>query len=181
MANYILLSVIAFVGLLALSLLVARIFRGTPFFGSSSTQSIPPAYEAVPALLTPAERSFFGVLHQGLASEFHLFVKVRLADIIRPVGGQQSRSGRQSALNRISSKHVDFVLCDLACLKVAGVIELDDSTHERFERRIRDSFVDTVLTTAGIPVLRFSASHSYSLAQIREQVLKTFGSELKAA
>jgi very-short-patch-repair endonuclease len=131
-------------------------------------------------LITPAERSFFGVLHQALASDYHLFVKVRLADIVRPVQGP-SRSGRQAAFNRISSKHVDFVLCDLALLKVVGVIELDDSTHERFERGIRDGFVDSALTTAGIPVLRFSARHSYPLAQIREQVLKAFGSEQKAA
>jgi hypothetical protein len=178
--TYVLLSAITLVGLLALAVMAARIFGCSPHFGSTSAQGILPAYEAIPTLLTPAERSFFGVLHQALAPDYHLFVKVRLADIVRPVQ-EPSRSGRQAAFNRISSKHVDFVLCDLAHLKVIGVIELDDSTHERFERGIRDSFVDSALTKAGIPVLRFSARHSYLLAEIREQARRAFGSEQKAA
>jgi very-short-patch-repair endonuclease len=66
-------------------------------------------------------------------------------------------------------------------VKVVGVIELDDSTHERCERAIRDSFVDSALAAAGIPVLRFSARRSYPLTDIRELVLKAFGSDQKAA
>jgi hypothetical protein len=128
-----------------------------------------PAYEAVPALLTPAERSFFGVLQQAVASDYQVFAKVRLADIVRPVGNR-SRSAWRSAFNRIAGKHVDFVLCDLRRLNVVGVIELDDRTHESFERGIRDGLVDSALADAGIPVLRVTARQSYSPAQIREQV-----------
>lgn len=64
-------------------------------------------YEAVPELLSPAERSFFGVLQQVVASEYLIFAKVRLADVVRPVRGG-SRSVWQSAFNRISGKHVDL-------------------------------------------------------------------------
>jgi hypothetical protein len=130
-------------------------------------------YEAVPSLLTPAERSFFGVLQQSLASDYQIFAKVRLADIVRPVRNP-SRSGWQSAFNRTSGKHVDFLLCDLERLNVVGVIELDDRTHERFERGLRDSLVDSALTDAGIPILRISTRQAYSPAQIREQVQNLF-------
>jgi Protein of unknown function (DUF2726) len=133
------------------------------------------AYEAIPALLTPAERSFFGVLQQALASDYQIFAKVRLADIVRPVRSP-SRSGWQSAFNRITGKHVDFVLCDSARLGIVAVVELDDSTHDRFERGIRDSLVDTALADSGIPVLRVSARQAYSPAQIREQVQSLFRS-----
>jgi hypothetical protein len=133
-------------------------------------------YEAKPALLTPAERSFFGVLQQALSSDYQIFTKVRLADIVRPVRNP-SRSGWQSAFNRIAGKHVDFVLCDSARLGVVGVIELDDRTHERFERGVRDGLVDSALADAGIPVLRVSARQSYSPAQIREQVENLFRSK----
>ena len=131
-------------------------------------------YEAAPALLTPAERSFFGVLQQAVASDYQIFAKVRLADIVRPVRNP-SRSGWRSAFNRTIGKHVDFVVCDKANLKVVGVIELDDSTHKRFERGIRDNLVDSALADAGIPILRVAARPSYSAAQIRDEVLKTFG------
>lgn len=139
-------------------------------------QSVAGAYAAVPALLTPAERSFFGVLQQAVGSDYQIFAKVRLADIVRPVRNP-SRSGWQSAFNRITDKHVDFVLCDSSRLGVVAVIELDDRTHETFERGIRDGLVDSALADARIPVLRVSARHSYSPAQIREQVESLFRSD----
>jgi hypothetical protein len=128
------------------------------------------SYEAVPALLSPAERSFFGVLQQAVPSDYLIFAKVRLADIVRPVQSP-SRSGWQSAFNRITGKHVDFVLCDLLHLEVLAVIELDDKTHKRFDRGTRDGLVDSALAEARIPVLRIPARQAYSPAQIREQIL----------
>jgi hypothetical protein len=141
-----------------------------------TAQSVAGAYEAVPALLTPAERSFFGVLQQAVASDYQIFAKVRLADIVRPVRNP-NRSGWQSAFNRITGKHVDFVLCDSLRLGVVAVIELDDRTHEKFERGVRNGLVDSALADAHIPVLRVSARQSYSPAQIREQVQSLFRSD----
>ncbi len=139
-------------------------------------QGSAPAYEAIPALLTAAERSFFGVLQQALASEYQIFAKVRLADMVRPVRSP-SRSGRQSAFNRIAGKHVDFVLCDSERLGIVAVVELDDRTHGRFERGLRDSLVDAALADAGIPILRVYARQAYSPEQIREQVQSLFCSD----
>jgi len=117
-----LLLALVVLGLLAIGGAVTR------FLGSGQeSRTASAAYEAIPALLTPAERSFFGVLQQAVASEYQIFAKVRLADIVRPVRNP-SRSGWQSAFNRITGKHVDFVLCDLAHVGVVGVIELDDRT-----------------------------------------------------
>ena len=154
-------------GVLAVLTIVALLFR---LFGrNQKAQNTSGTYEAVSEFLTPAERSFFGVLEQAVASDYRIFAKVRLADIVRPVRNP-SRSGWQSAFNRISAKHVDFVLCDSLCLGVMAVIELDDRSHERFERGIRDSLVDSALASARIPILRIPASRSYSPVQIREQV-----------
>jgi hypothetical protein len=141
--------------------------------GRQRTAQSAGTYEAVSALLTPAERSFFGVLHKAVASDYQIFAKVRLGDIVKPVRNP-SRSGWLSALNRIDRKHVDFVLCDVSRLGVVAVIELDDQTHERFEREVRDGLVDSALTDARIPVLRVSARQSYSPVWIREQVQSLF-------
>ncbi len=137
-------------------------------------------YEGVPEFLSPAERSFFGVLQQAVASEYQIFAKVRLADIIRPARNP-SRSGWQSAFNRITGKHVDFVLCEPARLRVIAVIELDDRTHEKLERGIRDGFIDSALGDARIPVLRVSARQAYSPVQIREQVRSLFVTDVAKA
>jgi hypothetical protein len=129
-------------------------------------------YEAEASLLTPAERSFFGVLRQALMGEYYICPKVRLADIIRPAS-QSSRSGWQTAFNRISAKHVDFAICSPNDLSVVGVIELDDRTHRRFERGFRDSTVDAALSGAGIPVIRVQASEYYSQPAVRDLVLNS--------
>jgi hypothetical protein len=55
---------------------------GNLVLGSAGTS----AYEAVPEFLSPAERSFFGVLQQAVASEYQIFAKVRLADVFVPSG-----------------------------------------------------------------------------------------------
>jgi len=159
-----LLLALAVLILLAVAATLLRLLGRGP-----KAQANTPAYEASAALLTPAERSFFGALQQAVASDYEIFAKVRLADIVRPVRSP-SRSGWQSALNRITGKHVDFVLCDFASLAVVGVVELDDRTHERLERGIRDTLVDSALADAQIPVLRIAARQSYSPVQIREQI-----------
>jgi hypothetical protein len=166
MRNVIAPIVIVFVLLALLSvgaILLRRLGR------RSGAQRVEASYEALPALLTPAERSFFGVLRQALASDYQIFAKVRLADIVQPVRNS-SRSGWQSAFNRIAGKHVDFVLCDSADLGIVGVIELDDSTHGTFERGVRDMLVDSALADARIPILRVPARQSYSPAELRQQV-----------
>jgi len=131
--------------------------------------SPPQGYEAVPAFLSVAERSFFGVLQQAFAADYLIFVKVRLADLVRPARNN-SRSAWQTAFNRIAAKHVDFVLCDPADLAVRAVIELDDASHKQPDRSVRDALVDSALDGANIPVLRIAARLGYSASKIQEQL-----------
>ncbi len=48
----------------------------------------------------------------------------------------------------------DFVVCNKDS-RVIAVIELDDSSHWRNERRLADSKKDKALTSAGIPIVRW--------------------------
>jgi hypothetical protein len=137
-------------------------------------------YDAAEALLTPAERSFFGVLEQATGRGHRVFAKIRLADIVRPARGQ-SRSAWQSAFNRISCKHVDFVLCDPGDLKVRAVIELDDRSHGTRERGTRDDLVDQALTSAGIPIIHVPAKSGYSSAQLQKEISQALLAQTQAA
>lgn len=80
-----------------------------------------------------------------------LFTKVRLADLIEPTS-----DGKQymSDFGRIKSKHCDFVICN-SLMNVVAVIEIDDSSHEKENRKTRDKFLDFVLQDCGIKVLRY--------------------------
>lgn len=76
--------------------------------------------------------------------------KVRLWDLIEPKRGVAKK---QTLENKIRSKHVDFVLVDQS-MNVIGVLELDDSTHDRKDRKMRDNFVRDALEGAGITMIQ---------------------------
>ncbi len=116
-------------------------------------------------LLSAAELSFFKALELAISTRYKIFAKIRLADILGVAPGLQ-KSERQSAFNRIQSKHVDFVLCDNGDLSVQCVIELDDKSHEAADRKVRDVFVDSALESAGIPIARFAARRQYAVEDI---------------
>ena len=109
------------------------------------------------------------MLKEAVNEDFDLFVKVRLADLIIVRPGIRPKF-RMRAFNRICAKHIDFVLCDAESYEVVAAIELDDRSHERRARRVRDLFIDGALTAAGIPVLHVPAQRRYSVSKLREQV-----------
>ena len=104
-------------------------------------------YEKQNYLFTPAERSFLGVLEQAVGDQFRIMGKVRLMDIVKVKGGLDGKA-KQTAKNKIQSKHVDFVACDPNDLSVQFVVELDDKSHEREDRQERDALVDGVMNAA---------------------------------
>ena len=126
-------------------------------------------YKRIDRLFSKAERSFYGVLAQAVGSQFNIMGKVRLSDVIRP-GGNNGRSGWQSAFNRITSKHLDFVACDPSDFSIRFAVELDDSSHHRGDRTARDKFLNEAMKSAGVPLFRFSAKRAYSIADIRSEL-----------
>jgi len=126
-------------------------------------------YQQQKTLFTPAERSFLGVLEQAIGNQYTIFGKVRLADVISVERGL-SQSARQSAFNKIRSKHLDYVICDPNDLSIQFAIELDDKSHSRPRTMERDEFVDQALRAAEVPLLRFPAKQSYSVQEVRERV-----------
>ena len=127
------------------------------------------SYVQKPHLLSPAERSFYSVLEQAIGSDYKLHTKVRVADVLEPAKGMD-RSRWQSAFNRISAKHFDYILCNPDSLKVELAIELNDSSHNSKKRRIRDDFLAGACEAASLKLLSFDAKRAYSIAQIREQI-----------
>lgn len=75
--------------------------------------------------------------------------KVRLKDLVEPKPGLRIR---QALLQKVMSKHVDFVICNQN-MQVLGIIELDDTTHLQRDRVERDEFVDAVLANCGYRII----------------------------
>lgn len=155
--------------ILALGLVVALAVIGSR--KGAGRDAKPPRsfpYETRGTLFSPAERSFFGVLEQAVGERYRIFGKVRLADVIK--ARTQDKSEWRRAFNAISAKHVDFVLCDPKDTRIVAVVELDDRSHEKGERRARDDFLERALAASGVKLLRFPAKAGYSLEEMRQRL-----------
>jgi very-short-patch-repair endonuclease len=109
------------------------------------------------AFLSPAELSFYHVLHGVASPTLRVVTKVNLADLFFVRQPHQNRT----ALNRIDRKHVDFILCDPKTMQPLLGIELDDASHQRRDRQKRDAFVDQVFAAAGLPIRHLRAARGY--------------------
>ncbi len=118
-------------------------------------------------LLTKAEFSLYRVLEQVVGSELIICPKVRLADVIAVKKGADNWQKHQ---NRIQSKHVDFVLCTPDTIEPRVVIELNDASHDRDDRKKRDAFVERALAAAGLPFVAIRARQGYVPAEVKAAI-----------
>lgn len=93
-------------------------------------------------------------------------MKTRLADVVRcPPELWDTVHGR-----RLSQKHVDFVVYDQFTAAIVAVVELDDQSHLAEDRRERDAFVDHVLRSLGIVLVRIRAASRYDIESLRRHL-----------
>ena len=132
------------------------------------------------SLFSPAERSFLGVLQVVIRQGVSLECKVRLADIFGIKKGLE-RDDRQRAFNRICSKHVDFLLVQESDGRPLLGIELDDSSHDEYDRIARDKFVDSVFVSGGLPILHFEVKQAYDQNEVRRRITGALDSKAQGA
>jgi len=111
-------------------------------------------------LMTNPEREFFKVLEKVVGGRYYIIPQVQLSKLVEPT------SRKYIYKNKINLKSVDFVLFDKEYFTPHLVIELDDSSHLREDRRARDKFVDEVLNKVGIKILHIKTSHYYNLNDV---------------
>ena len=146
---------------------------------ASKKETVLHSYDAAGTLLSPAELSFFKVLELAVGDNAYIVVKVRVADLLMPQKGM-TRSNWQKAFNSISSKHIDFVICDKTNFKPLCAIELNDKSHRRKSRTVRDEFISKAFASARVPLEFIIARRAYSAECIREQLEPYLGAALKS-
>ena len=75
----------------------------------------------------------------------------------------------------IACKHIDFVLAEVEDLHPVAAVELDDSSHQRADRRKRDELLNNLFERAEFPLLRFPTSTIYNARKIEEKVWEVIG------
>jgi hypothetical protein len=129
-------------------------------------------YQTKGPLFTPAERSFLGILDSAVSEKYRIFGKVRVADVMSPKKGMD-RKNWQTAFNKISAKHFDYVLCCKDTLKVIAAVELDDKSHKKKSSQVRDKFLESACESANLKLVRFPAKASYKVCEVSEKIENT--------
>ena len=130
--------------------------------GSVSNEERPP-YQLREDFLSVAEFSFYRVLSSAIDSRAVICPKVNLADVFTV----PKHVANQGYRNRISQKHVDFLICNPTSMKPIVGIELDDSSHARSQRKVRDQLVERVFSAAELPLLRVPVQAGYVIGDLK--------------
>lgn len=129
-------------------------------------------YERRGFVMSRPEREFFITLTELVGTNYWIFPQIHLPSLVEHKIKGQSWFG---AFRHISEKSVDFVLCDKKSLRLAIAIELDDPSHERFDRIKRDEEVERILEVAKLPLLRIRGKDNIN----REELLRKINEKLQ--
>jgi Ca2+/Na+ antiporter len=99
-------------------------------------------YNTKKSLMTEAERSLYYRLIGFRLGE--VFPQVALVSIV----DKEDAKSRNELF-----RTVDFLICDERTNKPLFVIELNDATHKRDDRKLRDEKVKCILSRAGLPLV----------------------------
>ncbi|MDB4992554.1 MAG: topoisomerase [Parcubacteria group bacterium] len=146
-------NLIILVGFIVIALLILGML---PLIGIGRTVRGPKnyPYRRKQYLMTRNESDCYKELVQTVGAEYFIFAQVHLSTLLdEKIKGNDWRASR----SHINRKSVDFVLCDKQNISPILAIELDDSSHLRADRVIRDSEVERILREAGLPLLRITS------------------------
>lgn len=113
-------------------------------------------------LLTQTELKFYKLLKQ-ITDELNLTVcpQVSLYQIVN--------SKNFKDFNKIQNKCIDFVITE-PNLKVKLCIELDDNTHKKRKRMLRDKFINKLFDDLEIKLIRIPVQNYYNLEELKNKI-----------
>lgn len=128
--------------------------------------TIIPNYKLKEEFITENEFRLYKTLKKlAYDLQLNLFTQVALNRIIEV----NNRRNQQQLKNRIDRKSIDFVLYDENMKKVVCCIELDDSSHERSDRRERDKFLDDKLRGI-VKLIHVKVQKYYDYEELKKQI-----------
>lgn len=142
--------------------------------GASDPIEGPPPFVIASPFLSAAEGDFFAALQRAVPGESLIFAKVRVADVLAVPSGTPRW---QAWMNRVQSKHFDFLLCDRRTLAPIAAIELDDSSHNQARRIERDAAIEGFCLAAELPLIRFRARSRFNPTDIRRSLAERLSPE----
>lgn len=128
------------------------------------------AYEKA-YLLTKREWKFYKEI-KPITDKYnlHILAKIRLNDLVN-VKKDLDKSEYIKHLNKIQKKHIDFALCNPNNLEIIALVELDDDTHEKEDRKQRDEFINEICKSVGYVLIRTYDSNNFEKILIENNII----------
>jgi len=127
------------------------------------------------SIMTKDEVEFYHSLINAAGGDYAVMSNIKLADIINV---KKSLFNVISHVERINSKHVDYLLCDKKDLKPVLAVELDKKRHQREDSIAHDTFVDDIFNSIGLPILHYPVKLDYSDSDLRMKIFDAINTKL---
>ncbi|WP_293776944.1 DUF2726 domain-containing protein [uncultured Oxalicibacterium sp.] len=127
-------------------------------------------------LMSENEKEWFKAIKRAVPHA-HVFAQVAMNQLVEP-DGKPYTGPYQSALNKITSRSIDFVLLS-PDLSVLIAIEIDDRTHNQKRRKEADDKKTKALQDAGVALLRFPATPVASSEAIKERFVEVIAAKMQ--
>lgn len=109
-------------------------------------------YQLKDSVLTEREKEAYSIIKEYCNNhELEVLAKIRLADFITTKCENKSKDF-YTWFNKISAKHIDFLIVQKETFRPQLAIEIDDTTHNRKDRQQRDEFINKVYSKVGLPI-----------------------------
>jgi len=128
-------------------------------------------YESKRYMISLNELNFFKQLQKLIDEmDLNLFTQVSLYSIIET----KNKTYNYEELNKIKSKSIDFVIADKKSCRARLCIELDDSTHKKYDRKTRDKFINELFENMKVKLLRITVKENYEeeIQQIKQEIIE---------
>jgi hypothetical protein len=146
----------------------AAIFFGIRWWREDKERGKTPSYRRRSSLLSSDEKSVYKMLVKVMGKHAHVFVKVRLADLIF-LPDDTINLGHQRA--RVGRRYVDFVLCSPSSLAPVLAINLEgDSAEISAAAEQSKRLIEDAVRIAGLPMLRIGVDEAADASKLSRSI-----------
>ena len=124
-------------------------------------------YNVKNCLISSCEQEYYVVIQASLPKGCYVFPQVNLAAFIVKTDNSKYR-------NELF-RNVDFLVTD-SSYRPLFVIEINDQTHLKYDRRKRDANVQDICEEAGLPLVTFWTSYGVNPEYIQKKISETLAS-----
>jgi len=121
-------------------------------------------------VLDDREQALFINLKKQLENKYAVLSKVRIEDFVGVKNDNLKKNEHFGLRNRIKSRHVDFLICDLNTTRPLLVIELDGTSHNRYDRKERDNILNRIYKDINLKYIHIKVGDNFE--QRTEEIKK---------